>query len=75
MSQTPNPVNRKALSRASIAGAILGVVGIILFVILWIVLGQFGLSQPPRLILSLCLPPAILAVLFAAYFVLLNARR
>ena len=64
---TPNPVNRKALSRASIVGAVLGVVGIILFVVLWVVFGQLGMTQIPRILLSLCVPPAILALLIGAY--------
>ena len=74
-SPTPtNPDNRKALSRASVAGAILGVVGIGLFLVLWFVFGKLGLTQTPRILLSLCVPPALLAVLMGAYVLIARPR-
>lgn len=54
------PVNKQALSLAGKAGAILGVVAILLFVGFWLVLGQFGVEQVPRLLLSLCVPPGLI---------------
>lgn len=71
---TPNPVNRRALSRASIFGAVLGVLGIILFVVFWLVFGQLGLTQFARLFLSLCLPPAIIAALVGGYVLIARPR-
>lgn len=70
MSQTPNPLNRKNLSRASLAGVALAVGGIILFIILWIVLGNAGVDNVARLLVSLCLPPAIMTGLMGTYFLL-----
>ena len=54
------PVNKQALSMAGKAGAILGVVAILLFVGFWLVLGALGAEQIPRLLLSLCVPPGLI---------------
>ena len=62
-----NPVNKQALSRAGVAGAVLGVVGILLFVGFWVVLGQMGTGQIPRLFLSLCVPPALIGAGILVY--------
>ncbi|MBL8163791.1 MAG: hypothetical protein JNJ61_17525 [Anaerolineae bacterium] len=67
MSNTPNPLNKQSLSRASIVGIGLAVLGIALFLVLWIVFGQSGMETLPRLIVSLCVPPAIIAALIGAY--------
>jgi hypothetical protein len=64
----PNPVNKQALSRASVAGVVLSIVAIVLFVVFWLVLGQVGLEHIPRLLLSLCVPPAIIGVIAVVYF-------
>ncbi len=74
MNEPPNPVNRKALSRASIAGGILAVAGIILFVVVWIVLGQAGMTQLTRLFISLCLPPALIALVMGIYMLVARPR-
>ncbi len=74
MSETPNPLNTQRLTRASIAGVILAVAGVIAFVILWIVLGNAGVDQFPRLIVSLCVPPALIAMLVGGYFLLIQPR-
>lgn len=71
---TPNPVNRRALSRASIFGAILGVAAIILFVVFWVVLGQLGVTQFARLFLALCVPPAIIAAIVGGYVLIARPR-
>ncbi len=71
---TPNPVNRRALSRASIFGAILGVAAIILFVVFWVVLGEMGLTQFARLFLALCVPPAIIAAIVGGYVLIARPR-
>lgn len=68
MSQTPNPLNAKNLSRATIVGVSLAVGGIVLFLVLWAVLGSAGVDQVARLLLSLCIPPALMAALVGAYF-------
>ncbi len=68
------PFNRKSLSRAGIVGAVLGVVGILLFLGFWVVLGQAGTAQAPRLFLSLCIPPALIGIGMLLY-VLVSRRR
>lgn len=68
MSQTPNPLDSRRLKRASIAGVALAAAGIVLFVLLWIVLGNAGVDQFPRLILSLCVPPGVIALIMGIYF-------
>jgi len=70
MNGTPNPVNPRNLSRAGIAGLVLGILGIVLFIVLWIVLGNAGVDQLPRLLLSLCLPPAFMAGILGAYILI-----
>ena len=73
MSNSPNPIHR-ALSRASIIGAVLGIAAIILFVILWVVLSGTSLSLIARILLSLCIPPALLAALMGAYLLVIRPR-
>jgi len=70
MSQQPPPLNGRDLSRASIAGIDLALLGIILFIGLWVVLGQAGFQPAPRLFTSLCVPPAIIAAIVGAYVLL-----
>ncbi|MEO8393562.1 MAG: hypothetical protein ABI700_11285 [Chloroflexota bacterium] len=74
MSNSPNPVNPDALKRASIAGAALGVFGIVAFVILWVLLGQAGAEQIPRLFLSLCVPPALIGLIVLGYVFYTRSR-
>ncbi len=74
MSNSPNPVSRRALSRGVIIGAVMGGAAIILFVLLWIVLGGVGLSNIARILLSLCIPPAILAALMGIYILVWRSR-
>ena len=73
MSNNPNPI-RTGLSRGSIFGLVLGVLAIILFVVLWLVLGSLNVSQFPRLMVSLCLPPAIIAALIGVYMLFGRSR-
>lgn len=63
----PNQVDSKTISRAGIAGAVLGVLGISFFILLWIVLGSWGVDNLVRIILSVCLPPIFLSLLVGAY--------
>jgi lipopolysaccharide export LptBFGC system permease protein LptF len=51
----------------------LALAGVILFALLWIGLGNAGLGNLPRLVLALCLPPAVIAVLLGGY-VLVRGR-
>ena len=67
----PKPPN---LGRGLIAGLVLAIVGVGLFILLWIGLGSLGFQQFPRLILSMCVPPAVIAVLIGAYVLIFRAR-
>jgi lipopolysaccharide export LptBFGC system permease protein LptF len=67
MEKSPGGMDKKAFSRIGIAGAGLAILGIIIFLILWIVLGNLGVDNFPRLITSLCIPPAVIAVLIGIY--------
>jgi hypothetical protein len=74
MSNTPEPLNQTNLSRGLVAGAVLAVLGIGLFIGLWVIMGSMGVSNAARLLVSLCIPPAIIALIIGAY-VLLRPRR
>lgn len=67
-----SPFNRNNLSKASVAGIALAVVGIILFLILWGVLGQLGAEPFTRLLIALCVPPAVIAGILGAYILLVK---
>lgn len=72
---SPEPINPfKGLSRAGIAGAILGVVGIVLFLACWAALGQAGMQQLPRLLLSLCIPPLLIGIGILVYALISRSR-
>jgi hypothetical protein len=75
MSDTPPPslIDKKAISRIGIIGAIFGIFIIGLFILLWSVLGGLGMSNFPRIVASVCIPPTVLAFLFGIYF--LTTRR
>jgi hypothetical protein len=70
MSSNPPPTfNTKSLSRAAVVGAALGILGIILFIVFWVVFGEAGLANVARLFLSLCIPPVIIGVIVAVYYI------
>ncbi len=67
MSNSPSPLNGSNLTRAGVAGAVLAVLAIVLFIVLWVVLGSFKMDAMARLFASLCIPPAILAGIMGVY--------
>ncbi|MBI5670333.1 MAG: hypothetical protein HZC41_20260 [Chloroflexi bacterium] len=69
-----SPLKRSSLSRASVAGAALAVVGIILFIVLWVVMGQLGATNLARLLVALCLPPVVIAAMIGAYVLITRSR-
>ncbi len=71
MSQSTN-LDPKRVTRAGIWGALLGILAILLFVGLWIGLGSIGVTVFPRLVISVCIPPAILS-LIAGFYLLVKA--
>lgn len=75
MKPDPNFLNRRNLSRATLVAMALAVGGIVLFIVLWIGLGRIGLDNFPRLMLSMCIPPAIIAALIGGYLLLVQPRK
>lgn len=72
MGESPNtPVSRRLL-RAQIAVAGLAVLGIILFIVLYVAFE--GQTQLTRLLISLCIPPVVIA-LFVGTYLLVTAGR
>ena len=74
MSNTPNPIDSQNLPRIAIIGAVLAVLGVVLFIVIWVMMGNAGVEQLPRLVVSICLPPAIIAAILGAY-VLMRPNR
>lgn len=72
MSNTP--LNGNNLPRIAAIGAILAVFGIVLFLVLWAFMGSMGVDSLPRLIVSLCLPPAILAVILGVVILVRRSK-
>lgn len=68
------PFNKRKLSRASTLGIGLAVGGVALFVALWLLMGSMGVEQIPRLLISLCLPPAIMSGAIGGYMLLARPR-
>ena len=52
MSNSPSPLNGRNLTRAGVAGAVLALLGIVLFVVLWVVLGTLKI----RMLCRVCSP-------------------
>ncbi len=65
MSNTP--LNGNNMPRIITAGVILAVVGIVAFILLWAMMGSAGVAMLPRLLVSLCIPPAIIAAAIGVY--------
>ncbi len=58
--------------RMVIAGGLVGVLGIALFFGLWFVLGNITDSAFARVVISVCLPPIILATIFGIYYLVVR---
>lgn len=68
-------LNRKIVSRAVIVGLGLAVSAVVLFGALWVLLGNAGVDQFPRLMLSICVPPALMAALIGGFFLLVRPSK
>jgi hypothetical protein len=69
------PVIKQGLSKATVIGAVMAVGGIVLFMVLYLVLGNMGVQASMRILIALCVPPIIMAVLIGGYFVLFSAQK
>jgi len=69
MGAAPEPPKKNQLSQAGIAGIVLAIVGIGLFLGIYFGLQGAGVGDFPRLILALCVPPAVMAALIGIYMV------
>lgn len=67
MNPNPNPFDLRAVSRGSLVGLALAVMGIGLFLALWFLLGSAGIADLPRLVVAICAPPAVLTLIVAVY--------
>lgn len=67
MSNSPSPIDKQNLPRIAVIGAAFAVLGIVLFIVLWVMMGNAGVEQLPRLVVSVCLPPAIIAAILGVY--------
>ena len=61
------------IKRTTIAGALLALVGVGMFIGLWVVLCNTDVSQFARLILSLCVPPILMALGVGIYFLVVRS--
>ncbi len=68
----PSPLNGRNLSRATGVAILLSAGGVILFLLLWVLLGNAGTDPLARLIVSMCVPPGIIAALVGGYFLLVR---
>lgn len=73
MSNQPNDL-QKQLPRAGMIGGVLAVLAIGLFIALYIVLGNAGAEPAVRLLVSLCVPPAVLAIGFGLYILIARPK-
>jgi lipopolysaccharide export LptBFGC system permease protein LptF len=67
-----SPETRR-LKRAAVWGVILALGGVVFFVVLWV--GFASVDQVQRLIIALCVPPGVIALLVGGYFLLTQRQR
>lgn len=60
-------MNQKQMTNAVVVGGVLAVLAIGMFIVLYVILGSAGLDAAPRLFVSMCAPPAVLALLVGGY--------
>jgi hypothetical protein len=74
MSQTPDPMNAGNIARASRIGLAVAAGGVILFLVVWFVLEPLGVDHVPRIVIAVCLPPALIALVAGGYVLLIPSR-
>jgi hypothetical protein len=65
-------LDSKLLTRTVVAGGVLALLGIGLFFLFWVVLGSLGTPDFARVVLSVCIPPILMAAGVGAYFLLVR---
>lgn len=68
-----NPLNRQNLSRATLVAVVMAVGGIVLFIVLWVALAS--VESFARLMLSLCIPPGLMAAIVGGYLLLVQPKK
>jgi lipopolysaccharide export LptBFGC system permease protein LptF len=74
MDQTPEPLDKRRLPRPSTAGVVLAALGLMLFLFIWFSLENVGIDQVPRLVLSVCAPPGLIALIAGIYFLVIQPQ-
>jgi hypothetical protein len=72
--ENPNTLDTRTISRVGVAGALLGVVAVALFIGLWIGLGSLGWDVFPRLVAAVCVPPGVLSAIVGGYILVTSFR-
>lgn len=62
-------MDSRLVQRTVIAGGILGGIGIGLFFGMWVLMGSLGATPFARVVVSVCLPPVLLAAGIGVYLV------
>ena len=70
MGQTPGPIDPQRLWRAQIYVVILAILGIAIFIGVWVGLGDMGVSPFPRLFAAMCIPPAVISLIVGVFFLI-----
>lgn len=65
---------KRSLLRAQVAVSLLVILGVGLFVGIWVAMDSAGVDTFPRLMASVCVPPAVLAAIVGTYFLVTSGR-
>jgi hypothetical protein len=74
MGNKPDAFTTNRVLKFLAAGFALALFGVGVFVGMWALLGEAGMADFPRLIMSFCLPPALIAVIIGAFMLLTHRR-
>ena len=74
MGKMPDAFETNRVLKFLSAGFALALFGIGVFLGMWVLLGEAGMADFPRMIMSFCLPPALIAAIIGL-FMLFTRRR
>lgn len=69
-----SPFNKQNVPRMVTAGVVLAVVGVGAFIVIWLLMGNAGVANLPRLVVSLCVPPALIAAILGVYILVSRSK-